>query len=200
MDLFIEWIKNTQEPDGYIYTYNQIHFPNSRWENLQIEHELYCHGHLIEAAVSHYQATQETKLLEIGKKAADLLLKTFLGAGAWATPGHQEIEIALMRLAQATGTPAYLDLAEQFLERRGRIPVFGLHILRENIRVANRTQSVEENKAGYYTQHPDRKKYTIPEHNPSKKPPFAQERWMLSAFNGKYFQQHKPIWRQTKPV
>ncbi|MEJ5225986.1 MAG: beta-L-arabinofuranosidase domain-containing protein, partial [Anaerolineales bacterium] len=57
MDDLIALLSRAQLPDGYLYTYNQIHFPDQRWVNLQIEHELYCHGHLIEAGVSHYQAT-----------------------------------------------------------------------------------------------------------------------------------------------
>lgn len=201
MDSFIKLILLAQEEDGYLYTYNQIHFPNSRWQNLQIEHELYCHGHLIEAAVSHYQATGLTELLNAAQKLANLLLKTFLGAGAWATPGHEEIEIALIRLAQATTNPAYLDLAEQFLERRGRKGLFGLSILFENIRVNQRTAQRDKLREEYDQNHPDRKnQYKVPAHNASQKPPFAQARWMLSAFSGKYFQQHKPIRQQNKPV
>ena len=53
---FIGLLSRAQMPDGYFYTYNQIHFPGTRWTNLQIEHELYCHGHLIEAGVSHHEA------------------------------------------------------------------------------------------------------------------------------------------------
>ncbi len=88
-----------------------------------------------------------TILLDAAQKLADLLLRTFLGAGAWATPGHEEIEIALIRLAQATNNPAYLDLAEQFLERRGRKGLFGLSILLENIRVNQRTKQRDEQRA-----------------------------------------------------
>ena len=74
-----------QTPDGYIFTYNQIHFPGVRWINLQIEHELYCHGHLIEAGISHHQATGRPELIEIVIRAANLLVKEFLGAAA---PAH----------------------------------------------------------------------------------------------------------------
>jgi hypothetical protein len=102
MDAFIALIGRAQAQDGYIYTYNQLLFPDVRWANLQIEHELYCHGHLIEAAVSHFEATGERSLLEIATRAADLLVREFTGAGPEATPGHEEIEIALIRLHHVT--------------------------------------------------------------------------------------------------
>src|SRR5512136_157555 len=71
-------LARVQTEDGYLFTYNQIHFPGVRWTNLQIEHELYCHGHLIEAAVSHYQAIGQRDLLEVAEKAAGLLVRDFL--------------------------------------------------------------------------------------------------------------------------
>lgn len=77
IDDFISLLLAAQALDGYLYTYNQLIFPESRWENLQIEHELYCHGHLIEAAVTHFLVTAERKLLDAGIKAADLLANTF---------------------------------------------------------------------------------------------------------------------------
>ena len=98
MDDFIALLEKAQAPDGYLYTYNQIHFPTVRWQNLQIEHELYCHGHLIEAGVSHYETTGRTDLLDIARKAADRVVADFLGKGPEWTPGHEELEIALMRL------------------------------------------------------------------------------------------------------
>jgi hypothetical protein len=89
---FILLLQSAQAQDGYLYTYNQLIFPESRWQNLQIEHELYCHGYLIEAAVSHFQVTGESKFLTVAIKAADLLVNTFSGKGSLHTPGHQEIE------------------------------------------------------------------------------------------------------------
>jgi len=73
IDEFIDLIQKSQQEDGYLYTYNQLVFPESRWENLQIEHELYCHGHLIEAAVTHFLITKDPEFLEVGINAANLL-------------------------------------------------------------------------------------------------------------------------------
>jgi DUF1680 family protein len=78
---FIGLIKRTQCEDGYIYTYNQIHFPASRWDNLMIEHELYCHGHLIEACIAHYEATGETTALDLARRDRD--------CPAAPLPGHR---------------------------------------------------------------------------------------------------------------
>lgn len=71
MDSLINLLARAQMSDGYLFTYNQLHFPNQRWVNLQVEHELYCHGHLIEAGVSHYEATGRRDLLELCIKAAN---------------------------------------------------------------------------------------------------------------------------------
>src|SRR5688500_8310932 len=111
MDSFIALLGRTQMDDGYLFTYNQIHFPGERCVNLQIEHELYCLGHLIEAGVSHVQATGRKDLLEICTKVADLLVRDFLHASNDKTCGHEEIEIALIRLFRVSGKQEYLELA-----------------------------------------------------------------------------------------
>ena len=77
VDEFISILEKAQETDGYLYTYNQIHFGKSRWQNLQIEHEFYCLGHLIEAGISHFKVTGQKSLFTIAKKAADLLVEEF---------------------------------------------------------------------------------------------------------------------------
>ncbi len=200
IDDFIGLIAAAQAEDGYLYTYNQIHFPEVRWANLQIEHELYCHGHLIEAGVSHFQATGERSLLELVVKAAGLLVQDFRGAGPERTPGHQEIEIALLRLYETTGVKAYLDLARQFLEQRGRVKFFLSLISRENRQVAKRGAQVEKTRATYALTHPAYPASKLPPGNKSEKPPFIRARFTLSGLSGQYMQQHRPIREQTVPV
>jgi DUF1680 family protein len=199
MDLFIALLGRTQMEDGYLFTYNQIHFPGQRWVNLQIEHELYCHGHLIEAGVSHYEATGGRDLLEICVKAADLLVRDFLNASKDKACGHEEIEIALVRLYRATGTTAYLELARQFVERRGRIPWFPLHLWREFRSYNKRKARVAELRKAYVASHPDYASFRLPEGNFTKKRRFNRERWYLNALPGFYAQQHAPIRKQTSP-
>ena len=200
MDEFIELIGRAQQPDGYIYTYNQIHFPNTRWENLQIEHELYCHGHLIEAGVSHYNATGQTALLDIAAKAADRIVADFKGKGPEYTPGHQEIEIALMKLYRITSNISYLEMTKQFIEQRGKTKAFGLSIFQQNTNVGKKEQEVKKHRQAYLEDHPEFTPFEVPTGNHAKHPWNAAIRWMLNAFNGKYFQQHIPVSEQTIPV
>ena len=201
MDDFITLIGRAQTEGGYIYTYNQLHFPEVRWINLQIEHELYCHGHLIEAGVSHFEATAERSLLEIVIKAADLLVAEFSGAGPESTPGHQEIEIALIRLFRVTQNQSYLNLAAQFIEQRGRIQGFLSHIWGQNKSVESRGQSVAARRNAYVAEHPEHlQHFSLPPDNISIKPAFGKQRWFLNTGTGKYFQQHKPVHHQTIPV
>jgi len=201
MDDFIALIGRAQDEDGYLYTYNQALFPDIRWINLQIEHELYCHGHLIEAGVSHFEATGERSLLEIACKAADLLVAVFSGAGPEGTPGHEEVEIALIRLYRVTQNQAYLDLAEHFVEQRGNIQGFFGHIWGQNKSVQGRAQSVQERRAAYVAAHPEHAQhFQLPPDNLSIKPALGKARWLLNTGSGKYFQQHKPVRQQTVPV
>lgn len=200
MDSFIALLRRAQSPDGYIFTYNQIHFPGQRWVNLQIEHELYCLGHLIEAGVSHHAATRRKDLLDICIKAADLLAGDFLDASNDKTCGHEEIEIALIRLYRVTGKEQYLELARRFLERRGRIPFFPLHLWRQFNSYRRRTLYVKERRKSYLAEHPEHAAFRLPGHNYAKKPRWSKARWYLNALSGRYAQQHAPIRKQTAPV
>ena len=200
MNGYISLLQKCQAKDGYLYTYNQIHFPTQRWINLQIEHELYCHGHLIEAGVSHHQATGTRTLLDIAIKAADRIVEDFAGKGPAETPGHQEIEIALLRLYEVTENTAYLELAHQFLAQRGKQKGFALSIVRQFIDSGKREKWVKKHKEDYQQAHPQAVVGRVPPANAVKKPRGAMLRWYLAALNGQYFQQHQPLAKQTIPV
>lgn len=201
MDDFISLLAQAQAADGYLFTYNQIHFPSIRWQNLQIEHELYCHGHLIEAGVSHFETTGRTEMLDLARKAADRVVADFRGKGPDWTPGHQEIEIALLRLHEITpGDTLYLELARQFIEQRGRARGFAISVLRQNLQVGKRDRFVQAQKQEYLAAHPAYKPYQLPPGNQAKKPWNITARWYASALSGKYFQQHAPVREQTIPV
>jgi hypothetical protein len=201
IDNFIQLLAETQAPDGYLFTYNQVHFPAVRWQNLQIEHELYCHGHLIEAAVSHYEITGRTDLLAIARKAADRVVADFSGRGPAFTPGHEEIEIALLRLHQVCpGDTTYLDMARQFVEQRGRTSGFALSIFRQNLDVNRRSAAVKRKKQSYLAAHPDFEPFHLPPPNAAPQPRGTALRWFASVLSGKYFQQHAPVREQTVPV
>ncbi|MBI9047645.1 MAG: glycoside hydrolase family 127 protein [Anaerolineaceae bacterium] len=200
MNDFIDLIASTQEPDGYIFTYNQIHFSGTRWINLQIEHELYCLGHLIEAGIAHFEATGTYKLLNLSIKAADRIVSDFAGKDSRFTPGHQEIEIALIRLHGIINEPAYLNVAAQFIEMRGKNPFFGLSIIPQFNSVGSRTRSVAQNKQIFFKNNAEIRSYQVPPGNQAIKPWNSIMRWYFNAFTGKYFQQHSPIRKQTTPV
>jgi uncharacterized protein len=200
MDSLIALLARAQMPDGYLFTYNQIHFPDQRWVNLQVEHELYCHGHFIEAGVSHYEATGQRDLLDICIEAADLLVRDFLNTTPDKTCGHEEIELSLIRLYRVTGNEEYLELARQFVERRGRIPFFPLHLLHQFNSFNKRKAYVNELRQSYIAEHPEHASFRLPGDNYTKKPRFSRARWYLNALSGRYAQQHAPIRKQTAPV
>lgn len=199
VDALIALLGRTQMDDGYLFTYNQIHFPGQRWVNLQIEHELYCHGHLIEAGVSHYEATGRRDLLEICIKAADLLVHDFLHASSHKTCGHEEIEIALVRLFRVNGKDAYLELASQFIERRGRTLFFPIHFYRQYRSHRQRKETVKKLRQTYLEKNRGASGFHLPGDNFAKKRRFGRERRYLNEFLGYYAQQHAPIRNQTTP-
>lgn len=128
VDSLITIVGKAQEPDGYLYTARTIDplHPHSwagseRWvkEN-ELSHELYDSGHLFEAASAHYLATGERNFLNIALKNADLLVKTFGPGKRHVAPGHEIVEMGLVRLYRITGKKEYLDLAKFFIDERGK--------------------------------------------------------------------------------
>ena len=115
-----------QEEDGYLYT-NRTVSPDKpapgagrdKWIDVWVSHELYNVGHMYEAAVAYYRATGNTLLLEVAKKSANLINNEFGWGKREAAPGHQEIEIGLVKLYEVTGDKRYLELATFFLDVRG---------------------------------------------------------------------------------
>lgn len=127
LDSLIAIIAQAQEPDGYLYTFRTIKpvIPNKwagkqRWVNDSVlSHELYNAGHLYEAAYAHYNATHKINLLNIALKNADLLCNVFGWDKLKIYPGHQIVEMGLVKLYRITGQKKYLDLAKFFLDVRG---------------------------------------------------------------------------------
>lgn len=128
LDELIGKIAAAQNQDGYIYTVNTIKeradeifccVSEQRWSDLRSGHELYNSGHMFEAAAAHYQATGKSNFLQVGIKNADLFCEVFGPGRNTGVPGHQEVEIGLVKLYRATGEKKYLELARFFLDERG---------------------------------------------------------------------------------
>jgi uncharacterized protein len=121
IDDVIDKIAAAQQPDGYLYTFYTVNKTlDLRWTDTPKMHELYCAGHLFEAAVAYYQATGKRKLLDVAIKLADHIDSVFGEDKKHEVPGHQEIELALVKLWRVTGQDRYLKLAEFFIAERGR--------------------------------------------------------------------------------
>ncbi len=122
VDAIIEKIAAAQEEDGYLNTYVQLVDPALRWKNIRHGHELYCAGHLIEAGIAYWQATGKRGLLEVSIRFADLIDADFGPAARRDPPGHEELELALLKLAKVVDPEdgeRYTSLARFFIGQRG---------------------------------------------------------------------------------
>lgn len=120
VDEVVSLVERAQADDGYLYTYFMLAEQDKRWTNFSVMHELYCAGHLIEAAVAHHRSTGETTFLNVARRFADHIDERFGPGEEVVIPGHEGIELALVELYKTTGERRYLDLAQCFIDRRGR--------------------------------------------------------------------------------
>jgi DUF1680 family protein len=122
VDGVIDKIAAAQWEDGYLYNFYSLPQRQSekRWTNTRVMHELYCAGHFFEAAVAYHEATGKRKILDIAVRLADYIDSVFGPAKKRDIPGHEEIEIGLVKLYRATSSEKYLKLAKFFLDERGR--------------------------------------------------------------------------------
>ncbi|MDN4524114.1 glycoside hydrolase family 127 protein [Fictibacillus fluitans] len=125
-DEVIDLIAKAQHKNGYLNTYYTLKEPGKQWTDLCECHELYCAGHMIEAAVAYFDATGKRKILDVAIKLADHINEVFGGEPGKISgyDGHQEIELALVKLYETTGNKTYLRLSQFFLEERGSQPHF----------------------------------------------------------------------------
>lgn len=133
-DETIALMGQAQQADGYLNTYYIINGLDKRFTNLMDHHELYCLGHMVEAAVAYYKATGKTALLDIAKKfvaCADANLGREAGKKP-GYPGHEVAEMALVALYEVTGDPAHLRLAQYFVDQRGQEPLYFEQERKEN--------------------------------------------------------------------
>jgi DUF1680 family protein len=165
-DDVIDLLGRAQQPDGYLNTYFTVKEPGARWTNLKEDHELYCAGHLMEAAAAYYDATGKRKFLDIMSRYAN-----YIGTVFGEEPGkirgydgHPEVELALVKLYQATGNKAYLELSKFFVDERGQKPHF--FDLEEQARKAQGKSYKNKRLKDYYQAHlPVREQKTAEGHS-----------------------------------
>ena len=168
LDKLISYIAAAQEDDGYLYTawtlkandYNNFtcctYDPKGKFVGSIMSHELYDAGHMYEAAVAHYRATGKDSFLKIAIKNADLVYKLCVTEKADFFPGHQEVELGLIKLFRVTNNKKYLDLAKLFLERRGRGTrkyengLFGATYAQDHIPVTQQDEAVGHSVRAVY--------------------------------------------------
>ncbi len=158
LDDLIAKIAAAQEDDGYLYTNRTINPAKAddgagekRWTNLKIHHELYNVGHMYEAAVAHFQATGKRSLLDVAIKNADLIDDVFGEGKNMGVPGHQEIEIGLVKLYRITGEERYLTLAKFFVDQRGNAE--GHDLLAQKVESPQLQQNLDRHTGPYMQDH-----------------------------------------------
>ncbi|MFH1539224.1 MAG: beta-L-arabinofuranosidase domain-containing protein [bacterium] len=183
----------TQMDDGYINTYYQTYNSGKRLSNLLLKHELYCLGHMLEAACAHHEATGKDSLLSVAKRAADFVCETFGPGKNEGVPGHQEIELALVRLFRITGEERYLDAARFFIDRRGGPGVFERASRKALVDLAASSKLIGGNKASFKQEAPKAPKSSV---GLSDMDIALFPRSLAMCFSSKYTQMHMPLRRQ----
>jgi uncharacterized protein len=120
VDVAITEVEDAQRPDGYLNTYFTFERATQRWTDFDL-HEMYCAGHLFQAAVAHFRATGSERLLDVATRFADHICDTFgpEEGNRYAVDGHEEVEMALVELFRVTGEKRYLKSAQYFIDARG---------------------------------------------------------------------------------
>ncbi len=170
LDDVIALIASAQQPDGYLNIYFTVVEPEMRFRDLRDAHELYCAGHLIEAAVAHYQATGKRTLLDPLIRYVDLIGSIF-GSGPGQKrgyPGHEEIELALVKLYRATGESRFFELSRYFVDERGQQPHY------YDLETSSLAKEGKKNHSAAYFEHT-----------------------MGSQFDNRYCQAHLPVREQS---
>ncbi|MEJ2251078.1 MAG: glycoside hydrolase family 127 protein [Candidatus Lokiarchaeota archaeon] len=187
-------IEKSQLRDGYLNTFYSTKFIQKRFTNLLIFHELYCAGHLFEAALAYKLAFNDEKLLKVAKKLGNLLLTKFLRSKD--APGHPEIELALFKLANQTKISNYKKLAKHFIQMRGNIPHYRTYALQKIIDMQKTLKKSEELSKN----HQESKSNTEVAEFFGNLSFLDYVELIKQNFNGKMYQLNKPIKEAYQPV
>jgi hypothetical protein len=186
-DSFLDRILAAQGEDGYLISYYTDKPKSQRWVNMRSDHQLYNAGHFFEMAVEHYRATGDPKALNAAKRFADHIGSIFGEGKIYAVGGHQEIELALVKLYRATGERKYLDMSRFFCDQFGHV-----HGIKERKRYVR--SEIEMLRGPDYTK-------LIPNWDdiPPKDRGKARREFLIPLRNGR-MQDHMPLVEQTEAV
>lgn len=200
----VELISKSQLEDGYLNTFFSTKLVNERFTNLLHMHELYCAGHLIQAAIAHQEATGSNYLLNIAQKYADLIFKIFYKNRRIEVPGHEEIELALIELYRITKNKDYLLISEEFINRRGNLSNLMPYTLNEYIRFMKIMKKARKYNRIYKKEYSDLNHVIDNEKSPTG---FYSDlsirelvRFITANFNGKLMQLNTPVRNIVEPV
>ncbi len=164
VDRITDLLEKLQLEDGYLNSWFIRYDPASRWTNIRDCHEMYCAGHLLEGAIAYYQATGKDKLLRIVRRYIHHIMdKIGPGPGQLhAYPGHEELELALVKLYHLDGDRRYLDFAKYLIDERGRTPKF----YEEEAKARGETENLRASRNPEYNQshHPVREQDKVVGH------------------------------------
>lgn len=186
-------IEAAQMPDGYLNTYYQSIAPDRRWTNLMMNHELYCAGHLIEAACARHESGGDDRLLGVARRLANHIVSVFGPGRNQGMPGHEEIELSLIRLYRATGNREYLDMADFFITRRGTSRSHTIELVADLRDQATLAKIAKEKRAPFLEPGDKGAASTL---GSIQIPLPSVLRSLASFYNGKYFQVHEPLMKQ----
>jgi uncharacterized protein len=202
VEAIVHIVVGAQGEDGYINTFFTVNFPDERMKNFYTMHEMYCCGHLIEAAVARYVLEDKDDLLDVAKRFADFLIAfdpdnkdtTFV-------PGHQEIELALVKLYRCTNDTKYLDFAMQLIDKRGHNPHLTRTAFQKAISTARLLTRQRSNLSHWEAAHGKIEEQGIDMgHDTVAITASDLFRFIASFLNGQYVQQHVPVRDQSEPV
>ena len=201
VNTIVDLIEKSQLKDGYINTFYSTKFVEKRFTNLLELHELYCAGHLIEAAIAHFNATNDKELLNVSEKFADLLVRKILVEERKETSGHPEIELALFKLSNIYTNKMYSELAKYLINMRGKIPHFKLYAIREFLNMQDTLKSANNINQEYYLEN------NLTDPTKDEVAEFLEElsikEWInliLETLNGKRYQLDVTVRKANEPV
>lgn len=202
VEAIVELVIQAQSADGYINTYFTTNFPDERMKYFYTMHEMYCGGHLIEAAVARYMLEGIDDLLGVARKFADFLITIDPDAkNADFVPGHQEIELALIKLFRCTGDKKYLDLAIQLMDKRGHNPHLTRTALKNAIQLSRLLKRQDRNLSRWEANHGKIETPAIKQMLDTAPASLVDKlRFVASFLSGRYEQQHVPVRDQRESV